>query len=229
LYRFFQQQSKKEIVKTDLKGQDWLDDRILKIVKSVKGNMLKLSDVVDYKRLPHDTELGAFIQKRFGLARIENEHEPEIFDNNPSAYFVVYVDALKLLDLEFNKNHIFNMSKALADRQVPYLPNQYILGYVRYNCLKQNVWIDEIWTCEKLKAADEKLEWLSQWMMALFIREMRYRDYNKFYTADAPLRSRLYKDSIDYSPLLVDKCYFKKLVIKGFHPLVNGKEVLALL
>jgi hypothetical protein len=227
LYRFFQQISKKEIQKTELKGQDWLDDRVLQIVKSIKGNVLKLSDVIDFKRTPHDTELGHFIQKRFGLARIENEHEREIFDN-PSTYFVVYVDALKLLDLEFNKNHIFNMSKALADRQQPYLPNQYILGYVRYNCLKQHVWIDDIWTCEKLKAADEKLEWLSQWVMALFIREMRYRDYNKFYTADASLRSRLYKDSTDFGPLLEGKCYFKKLILKGFHPLVNGKDVWSL-
>jgi hypothetical protein len=229
LYRFFQQQSKKEILKADLKGQDWLDDRVMKIVKSVKGNNLKLQDVLDFKRPPHETELGQFIQKKFGLARIENEHEREIFDNNPSTYFVVYVDALKLLDLDFNKNHIYNMSKALSDRQQPYLPNQYILGYVRYNCLKQHVWIDDIWTCEKLKAEDENLKWLPQWLMSLFIREMRYRDYNKFYTADAPLRMRLYKDSSDFCELLEGHCYFKKLILKGFHPLVNGKDVWSLI
>jgi hypothetical protein len=222
LYRFFQQRSKKEILKTELKGKEWLDDRALKIVKSVKGNNLKLSDVLDFKKKKPESELGIFIQKRFGLARVENEHEKEIFDN-PSTYFVVYVDAIKLLDLEFNKNHIYNMSKSLADRQQPYLPNQYILGYVRYNCLKQNVWIDEIWTDQKLKASDEDLKWMPAWLMSLFVREMRYRDYNKFYSADVPLRMRLYKDSLDFTTLL-EKSYFKKLILKGFHPLVNGKD-----
>jgi hypothetical protein len=229
LYRFFQQRSKKEIIKTELKGEDWLDDKVMKIIKSVKGNNLKLSDVIDYKIPKPESELGSFIKKRFGLARIEAEPntETEILDV-PSVYFVLYVDAIKLLDLEFNKNHIFNMSKSLADRTVPYLPNQYILGYVRYSTLKQNVWIDEIWHDDKLKASDEKLEWLPKWLMELFIREMRYRDYNKFYSADAPLRMRLYKDSLDYSELL-ESCYFKKLVLKGFHPLVNGKDCWSLI
>jgi hypothetical protein len=226
LYRFFQQRSKKEIIKTELKGEDWLDEKAMKIVKSVKGNNLKLSDVIDFKKPMPESELGMFVKKKFGLARIDAENEREILDV-PSTYFVVYVDAIKLLDLEFNKNHIFNMSKSLSDRCQPYLPNQYILGYVRYSTLKQNVWIDEIWHDDKLKASDEKLEWLPVWLMELFIREMRYRDYNKFYSADAPLRMRLYKDSSDYSELL-EVCYFKKLILKGFHPLVNGKDIWSL-
>jgi hypothetical protein len=226
LYRYFQQMSKKEVFKTELKNLDFIDNRIRKIMESIKGNVLKLSDVISFKPKKTDSELGTFIQKKFGLAKLNATKQ--IFDSD-SMYFVVYVDAVKLLDLDFNKNHIYNMSQMLADKEPPYIPGQYILGYVKYTPYLQNIWIDEFWTDTKIKSSEDNLNWLPAWIMSLFIRELRYRDYNSFYYAIPELRSRLkYPESPVYMEQLLQAAYFRKMLIKNLHPLVNGKEAFIL-
>ena len=227
LYRYLQAKKVKEVAKTDLRKEDWVDERIKEIVDAEKGLYITLDHVLEFKHKKIDTDLGSFVYKKCDIARIENKNpELEIFDE-PSTYFVLYVNALKLLNIEFDKEQIVKITNSLADKKQPYIPNQFVLGYVRYTNYKQEIWIDELWIDKDLKSHEEPMTFMPQLLLAKFIREMRFRDINNFYAPDANLRKRFYGDDKDNSELF-ESAYFKLALVKNFHAMVDGKEAFVL-
>lgn len=223
LYRYFQVQKRKEILKSELKRVPWIDKRIKEIISSVSGINLSLDDVVGYKQKHIESELGTFITKHTKLARIENTVTKHNIFEHPSRYFVAYVSADKLLNLEFDKTQIVKIASALTVKLQPIVPEQYILGFIRYTNYKQEIWIDDLWIDPDLKSHEDNLKWLPQWVMSKFIREMRLRDINYIYSPIDELRKLLYGKTLNIDQIL-EQSYFTQSLIKSFHPLVDGKR-----
>ena len=222
LYRHFQTQKKKEILKTDLRNLPWVDSRINKIITSVKGPQLTLDDVVNYKQKKPESELGNFIYNKFRLAGIENTTTKNDILEHPSKYFVVYVSADKLLNLEFDRQQLLKISSALSVKLQPVIPEQYILGFIRYTNYKQEIWIDDLWVDPDLRSHEDTLKWLPQWVISKFIREIRLRNIDYIYSLDDRLRKLLYGKTLGIDTLL-EQSYFTQSLVKSFHPLVDGK------
>jgi hypothetical protein len=227
LYRFFQVLRKKDIYKTELKGEKWVDLRIKKILDSVKGPSITLDQVIEFKDKSEKSDIKRFILKNYRIARLEDTNKNSNIFEQDSVYFVIYVDAIKLLNLSFDKDQLITMSKKLGNKEKPYLPNQYILGYIRYINYKQELWLDDIVVDDKITYFEDSLKWLPEWIMSIFIREMRLRDINTFYIPSKELQDRFYPRVKDFERL-AKRCYFVYKIIKNYHPLVNGKETLTL-
>ena len=227
LYRFMQLCKRKIIPREDFTGLAWVDDRIHKLLRVEDSEYITQESLTSTKSFA-DTELCSFIKKNVKYAKMcVPTTNLEILE---TTCFVVYVDAIKLLNLEFNKHHIVGISESLADHTDPYIPNQFILGYVRYGTFKQNVLIDELWIDSALKSNDEDLSWLPSWILSRFISEMWHYDFHKTYVLTKELRTRLYGTNTSYPQLytLLENSYFKRVLSKGFHPLVEGKELFIL-
>ena len=234
LFRYMDQRHVTKITTHELKKFDWLDEKILKrLLKQAKDGEIGKENVLKiYFDLDQSSPLSECIitESEFGKRKWE-EDEGTIFEKENNV-FIIYLDPEKLEEYNVPESIITILEEQVEKLEPPYLSHLLTVSYVRYTLFKQDVWIDEVSTklLDLLPPKDRKaMFWIYNWTVTNFIREMRYRDYQKFYYPSQDLRIKLY----DLKPDLIADAIpkdnlFENAIIKNIDPLVNGKETFVL-
>jgi hypothetical protein len=233
VYRFLDRRHQDETTYNDLKKEPWAKDSPLvpllrKAAKKGIINKTILAKTRDKEPPSPEEGLGSLIHQADVYSM--GFEDRDVFDQIQKAYAV----GLTLKDLsELPKDLRVALKKIMREREDPYISHILTAAYVQYTLFGQNVWIHSVKVpALEVLESNKGFEWVPEWLLSKFIRDMRYRAYQKFYVPNSNLREQIYDD-----PEKVAEAYdtwapaylFTEVIIRGIHPLVNGKESWALI
>jgi len=230
ILRYMDLRHQDKVLKYDLRKEPWAEEKLVqRLMKRVKGKEITRKQVVEFRQnLDPKSKLGEMILSEGRFAKVMIRDDVDALFTEDSSCFLVYLNPKHFENYEIDEKLQEVLNQIVKEHKEPYASKLLSVGYVKYTLFKKDVWIDELGS-QLLAAIPEAeghaLDWLLQWVLDSFVREMRYRAYQKFYIPDNNLRQKLYElEPSSIYEQLPEKALFQTLIVKGIDPLVNNKE-----